>query len=162
MHGISRKLLTFLHVAVAVSVLGVDLVLIALALAGYAMDPGAVYPAAQLIGQRVLWPLALAALGTGAAVALIGPYGLFRFWWVTIKLAITLALSGLLAFVLLPALTAAAQAAAAGEAPSASRQLMLTLGPIASSSLLLTNVALAVFKPKWRLGQAPRRSEVTA
>ncbi len=162
MHGITRKLLTFAHVAVAASVLGVDLVIVALGLAGYAMDPGAVYPAAQLIGQRVLWPLALAALGTCVAVALIGPYGLFRFWWVTIKLAITLVLTGLLTFILLPGLAAAAQAAAVGEVPSQSRQLLLTLGPLASSSLLLTNVALAVFKPKWRLAQAPKRSEVAA
>jgi hypothetical protein len=158
----SRRLLILIHVAVAVSVLGVDVVLIALGLAGYTTNPETTYPAAQLIGQRVLWPLALASLATGVTVALVGPYGLFRFWWVTIKLLVTLALTGLLAFVLLPALTAAAQAAAAGEALAESRQLMLVLGPIVSSALLLTNIALAVFKPTWRLAQPPRRSEVTA
>ena len=89
MDGTTRKLITTLHVAVAVSVLGVDVVLITLGLAGYAMAPGAVYPAAQLIGRQVLWPLALAALATGIAAALIGPYGLFRFWWTSIKLTIT-------------------------------------------------------------------------
>ena len=162
MEGTTRKLLTTLHVAVAVSVLGVDIVLITLGLAGYAMAPEAVYPAAQLIGRQVLWPLALAALATGIAAALIGPYGLFRFWWTTIKLTITLALTGLLAFVLLPALSAAAVAAGAGEPIAGSRQLMLTLGPVLSTSLLLTNIGLAVFKPRWRLSGAPRRSELAA
>jgi hypothetical protein len=89
---------------------------------------------------------------------------LVRFWWTTIKLAITLGLSALLAFVLLPALAGAAQAAAAGEVLSDSRQLMLMLGPIVSSLLLLTNIALAVFKPKRQLARRGRQvpSEMSA
>jgi hypothetical protein len=164
MNGTSRKLLTILHVAVAVSVLGTDVVLIALGLAGYTAAPETVYPAAHLIGTGVLWPLALAALVSGVTLALIGPYGLVRFWWTTIKLAITLGLSALLAFVLLPALAGAAQAAAAGEVLSDSRQLMLMLGPIVSSLLLLTNIALAVFKPKRQLARRGRQvpSEMSA
>ncbi len=164
MHGTSRKLLTFIHIAVTVSVLGADLVLIALGLAGLAGDPETVYPAAELIGSRVMWPLAVASVATGVTLALTGPYGLFRFWWVTIKLAITLLLTGLLAFFLLPALAAAAEATASGAAPSESRRLLLTLGPIASSTLLLTNIGLAVFKPKWRIMRAarPERTEVPA
>lgn len=156
MHGTTRKLFTIVHIAVSASVLGTDLVLITLALAGYAWPAETIYPAAQLIGERVLWPLAIAAAGSGVAVALIGPFKLFRYWWVTIKLAITVVLAGLLSFVLLPALAAAAQAASAGEPVTASRQLMLVVGPIASSSLLLTNIALAVFKPKWRLPRAAK------
>lgn len=151
MNGVARKSLTLLHIAVAVSVLGIDVVLIALGLAGYTAGPGSIYPAAQLIGARLLWPLAIASLITGVALALLGPFGLFRFWWVAIKLTITLALTGLLAFILLPALASAAEATAAGEALTASRRLVLTIGPLASSSLLLVNIALAVFKPKWRL-----------
>ena len=164
MHGTSRKLLTFLHIALAVSILGADLVLITLGLAGLAGDPITVYPAAELIGSRVMWPLAIASVAIGVTLALTGPYGLFRFWWVAIKLTITLLLTGLLAFVLLPALAAAAEATASGAGPSESRRLLLTLGPIASSSLLLTNIALAVFKPKWRLMRAtrPERTEVPA
>jgi hypothetical protein len=164
MHGTSRKLLTFAHIALAVSILGADLVLITLGLAGLAGDPITVYPAAELIGSRVMWPLAIASVATGVTLALTGPYGLFRFWWVAIKLTITLLLTGLLAFVLLPALAAAAEATASGAAPSESRRLLLVLGPIASSSLLLTNIALAVFKPKWRFMRAarPERTEVPA
>ena len=162
MNGAARKLLAAIHIAVSVGVLGTDVVLIALGLAGFSMAPQAVYPAAHVIGQRVLWPLALAALGTGVTLALVGPYGVFRWWWVTIKLGITLALTGLLVFLLLPALTAAAAAASAGESLSPSRQLLLTIGPVASSSLLLTNIGLAVFKPKWRIARRMRRTEVTA
>ena len=158
MHGKTRKLLTSFHIAVAVSLLGIDVVLVALGLAGYSADPATVYPAAELIGSRVLWPLAVAALVSGVTLALLGPYGLLRFWWVTIKLAITLTLTGLLAFVLLPALAAAAQATGAGEALTESRRLVLTVGPIASSLLLLTNIGLAVFKPRWRLPWPARRS----
>lgn len=164
MNGTTRKLVTLVHIAIAVSVLGIDVVLVALGLAGYSADPATIYPAANLIGSRVLWPLAVGSLISGVILALIGPYGLLRFWWIIGKLAITLALTALLAFVLLPALAAAAQATAAGEALTDSRRLMLTIGPAASSSLLLTNIALGVFKPKWRLPHAPttRRGEVPA
>jgi hypothetical protein len=41
--------------------------------------------------------------------------------------------------------------------------LMLTLGPIVSSLLLLTNIALAVFKPKRQLARRGREaSEMSA
>ena len=164
MHGTPRKLLTFIHIAVTVSVLGADLVLIALGLAGLTGDPLTFYPAAELIGSRIMWPLAVASVATGVTLALIGPYGLFRFWWVAIKLTTTLVLTGLLAFALLPALAAAAEATASGATPSESRRLLLVLGPIASSSLLLTNIALAVFKPNRRFTRAAasKRTELPA
>lgn len=146
-----RKALRALHVAISVAVIGADLALTALAIAGLTGDARAVYPAAQLIGARVIWPLAVGALVSGAALALLTPYGLLRYWWVVIKLAVTAALSAALLFVVLPALGAAAEAASAGEAVAGSRQLLLVIAPSGAVGLLLLNVSLAIFKPSWRL-----------
>ena len=164
MNTTTRKALQTFHIAATVGVLGADLVLITLGVTGLAADPRTVYPAADLIGARVVWPLALASVASGLTLAQFGPYGLFRFWWVAIKLSITVLLTGLLAFVLLPALGAAAEAAANGETLSTSRQLALVFGPVASSALLLTNIVLAVFKPKRRLPRLarPERKEAPA
>lgn len=129
-----RKALLSLHIATAVGVFGSDLGVLALALAG-------LYPAAVLIAERLVEPLAAAALASGLLLALLGPYGLLRYWWTAIKLAITVALTGAVFLALTPALERAA--AGAGNPQPAT----LLLAPALATALLLTNVVLAVFKP---------------
>ncbi len=153
-----RTALRTVHIAISVAVVGADVSLIALGIAGLAGDPATLYPAAQLIGARVVWPLALGALASGLALALLTPYGVLRYWWVTIKLAVTASLSALVLFVLLPAFGAAADAAIAGEAVADSRRLLLVAGPGAASAFLVLNVVLAVFKPGGRIGGHRRRT----
>jgi hypothetical protein len=112
-----RKLLVTAHVAATVSVLGADLVLLALGLSGAGgADPRTIYPAAHLVGTRLVAPLAALSLGSGLLLGLLTPWGLLRYWWVAIKLVITAALSGAVLFVLIPRLGAAATAAT-GPAP---------------------------------------------
>jgi hypothetical protein len=70
---------------------------------------------------------------------------------VTIKLAIVVVLTGAVLFVLVPALGATAEAVTGTHEISPAERLPLLIAPAAASTLLLVAVALAVFKPGWRL-----------
>ena len=148
-----RNLLLAIHVAAAVGVLGADLVLLTFGVAGVAgADPLTIYPAARLAGVYVVAPLALVTLATGLPLGLLTPWGLFTYWWVTIKLAIVLVLTGAVLFVLVPSLGATAAAVSgAGPRLETGQLLPLMLAPAVASSLLLVALLLAVFKPGWRL-----------
>ena len=88
-----RKLALTAHVACSVGWLGAVASFLALAVAGLASgDPGtvaAVYPAMKLITVCVIVPLSLASLLTGLVQSLGTPWGLFRHYWVLIKLLLT-------------------------------------------------------------------------
>lgn len=149
-----RKLLLTVHVATTVSVLGADLVLLALGIAGLrGAEPQTIYPAARLVGAQLIAPLAVASLGTGLLLGLLTPWGLLRYWWVGIKLGITAALTAAVLFVLVPRLGAAADAAiGSGARPfTDAERLPLVAAPAAASTLLVLSVVLAVFKSGWRL-----------
>ncbi|HEU4630989.1 MAG TPA: hypothetical protein VFS08_14660 [Gemmatimonadaceae bacterium] len=149
-----HPLLLAVHVATTVSVLGADLTLLALGVAGAAgADPLTVYPAAHRIGAWLVAPLAVAALGTGLLLGATTRWGLVTYWWVAIKLAITTALTAVVLLVLVPALGRAADAATlpAAHALTGAARLRLAVAPAAASALLALNVALAVYKPRWRL-----------
>jgi len=143
-----RKLLLTLHVATGVSVLGTDLVLLVLGISSVrGAAPQTIYPAAHLVATWLLAPLALVALGTGVLL------GLLRYWWVTIKLALTAILSGVIFFVLVPRLGVAADAATAlNPRPfTDAERLPLVVAPAAGVTFLILIVGLAIFKPPWRL-----------
>ena len=151
-----RKLLLTVHVATAVSVLGTDLVLLVLGISSVrAADPQTVYPAADLIATWALAPLAILALGSGVLLGLLTRWGLFRYWWVTIKLALTTILTGIILFVLVPGLGARADDANAARAFTAAERPPLALAPAAGGALLVLMVVLAIYKPLWRLRYRP-------
>jgi hypothetical protein len=80
-----RHLLT-LHLVSAIALLGVDLVLAVLGLAGLgASAPETIYPAADRIGEWLAAPLALACLVTGLGLLLVGPFSLRTNRWVAAK-----------------------------------------------------------------------------
>lgn len=149
-----RKLLLTAHVAATVSVLGTDLVLLLLGLSSLSgADPRTLYPAAYLVGARLVAPLAVLSLSTGLLLGLLTPWGLFKYWWVTIKLAITTMLTGVVLFVLVPRLAVAAEVVSgpAQRLLTNTERLPLAIAPALASALLLLMVALAIFKPLWRL-----------
>ena len=148
-----RKLCLTVHVVTSVGVFGADLSLLALGAASVTgADPVTIYPAARLVGAWLVAPLAIMALVTGLALGLLTRWGLFTYWWVTIKLAIVMVLTAAVLFVLVPALGATADAVT-GATPqlSARQRLPLLIAPAVASALLAVAVALAVFKPSWRL-----------
>lgn len=142
------------HIASTVALLGADVVLVLLGIAGHrGADPQAVYPAAYLVGSQLAVPLALASLATGLLLSLLTRRGLFAQLWITIKLLVTAGLGTALMMVLVPRLEAIAKAANAADPISAADRIPLIIAPTATSSLLLAAIALAVFKPRWRLMQ---------
>jgi hypothetical protein len=149
-----RKLLLTVHVGTTVSVLGADLVLLMLGIAGLGgADPRTIYPAAHLISGRVAAPLAVIALCTSLLLGVLTPWGLLTYWWV----AITTVLTAVVLFVLVPrlGLTADTVSGPASRLLSSAERLPLVLAPAVASTLLVVNVALAIFKPGWRVRSGP-------
>lgn len=152
----ARNALLSIHIAATVSALGADLVLLALGLAGLSgADARTVYPAAYLIGSSIMAPLAVVSLATGLLLALLTRWGVFRYWWVTIKLTVTAVLTLLVLLVLVPRLGAAAGAVGRAVALTDAERLQLVVTPATGSGLLIGMIGLAVFKPSWRLPRLP-------
>lgn len=146
-----RKALLTLHVAASTSVLGAALVLLALGVSGLrSADPRTVYPAISIVESWLVAPLAIIALVTGLAQALRNGWGLTRYWWPAVKLAVTAVLTALVLFVLGPALASAADAAPQGALGDAQR-VRIAVFPAIACALLLVNVGLGVYKPGRRL-----------
>lgn len=151
-----RKLLLTVHVVAAVSLIGTDLALLALGIAGVrGADPQTVYPAASHVASWLVAPLVVVALGTGIAQAVLSQWGLLRYWWVTIKLATTVVFTGIVWFVLVPRLAASADAAAAAQTFTDAERLPLSVVPAVAVTVLVFLVGLAIYKPGWRL-RSPR------
>src|SRR5215218_2354252 len=143
-----RKLLLTTHIGASVGLLGTDAGVLLLAVTGArGRSPDAVYPAAQLIGSLVLVPAALLSLATGVLLGLLTPWGLFRHWWVTVKLALTTAGAVLSLVVLTPALDGLA------DAPGGplTQRLELVRDSGAASVVLLCTLVLSVYKPFGRV-----------
>lgn len=149
-----RSSLLTVHIGATVGVLGADLVLLVLGITGLrGGDPLTIYPAAHLVGAWLVAPLALLALATGLLLAWLTGWGFFRYWWVAIKLTITIALTAAVLFVLVPRLGAAADAVAgpAAEPLTTAQRMPLVAAPAVASTLLVIALTLAVLKPRWRL-----------
>lgn len=150
----SRNLLLTVHVAATVGVLGADLALLLLGATGLSgANSLTVYPAAHLIAAWMIAPLAVVALATGLALGWLTQWGLFRYWWTTIKLALTATLTGAVLFVLLPRLEdmAGAVSATPPQVLTGAERLPLVIAPAVASTLLVLALLLAIFKLGWRL-----------
>lgn len=155
MQSIRRPLLV-LHVASAVGAFGAELVLLALGVAGLSgAAPAVMFPAAHIAAAYVIRPLAVLTLATGILAALASPYGVFRYWWTLIKLALVVVLTALVFFNLVPSLAETAGRASAGAtADGLARQTMsLVIAPLVGSSLLFVAIMIGVFKPFGRVGR---------
>src|SRR6476469_7788565 len=102
----ARKLALATHVATTVGSLGAVAAFLALALSGLAsQDAGirhAVYPAMELITWFVIVPVILASLLSGIVSSVGTPWGLFRHYWVVVKLLLTVFAAVVLLFQLRP------------------------------------------------------------
>lgn len=144
-----------MHVATSVGLVGADLALLTLGISGRSgTDPSTIYPAMRLVATAVIAPLAILALGSGLLLATRSGWGLLRYWWVTIKLAVTTTLTALVLLVVIPGLGRAADAAT-GITPQTlltdAQRLLYVLTPSIALTLLLLNVTLGIYKPRWRL-----------
>lgn len=148
-----RKVVLTVHVATAVGLIGVDLVVLSLGISGLrGSDPATVYPAMHTVASTVLAPMAILALAVGVVQGLLGRYGLFRHWWVTAKLVVTTALTALVLAVVVPGLGRAADSATglSAEALTDGQRAAFVVTPSVTFVLLVLMVVLGMYKPTRR------------
>jgi hypothetical protein len=158
--GARRAVLT-VHIVGAGAWIGMDVVLGVLVftarLTTSTRTEALCYQALELFA---VWPLLTAGLVTLASGIVLGlgtNYGLVRYWWVAIKLALNVLLVTLVAFALRPGLSEAAtygDALAAGT-PTDAAVGDLVFPPIVSSTALVVATILSVFKPWGRIRRPP-------
>lgn len=149
-----RKFALTAHVTSSVGWLGSVIAFLGLAVAGVtSSDDGevrAVYIAMETLGEGVIVPLAFAALLTGIIQALGSSWGLFRHYWVLIKLVLTLGATVIL-LAYTSTLTSLADAATTPAAPGHAGMLP-SYSPVVHSIgaiiVLLVALVLSIYKPR--------------
>ena len=153
----ARKVVLITHIAAAGSWLGLDLALGVLVLTAFTAEAQQAAVAAASIASLATWPLiiiGLLTLASGVMLGLGSKFGLVRYWWVLVKLALNLVLVTLVVLVLAPGTGALAASALAALETGASLELRSTLvfPPIVSSTAVIVAMTLAVIKPWGRVG----------
>ena len=149
-----RKLALTAHVTASVGWLGAVAAFLALALAGLrsanAQTVRAACIAMELIGWFVVVPLSFASLLTGLVQSLGTTWGLFRHYWVLVKLVMTVLATLVLLIHMRPisyvAGVAATTTLSAGDLRGLRAQLVADAG--AALAVLLVTTTLSVYKPR--------------
>jgi hypothetical protein len=155
----SRRCYLIAHIAAGGAWLGLDVALGVLVFtAVLADDPHTRVFCFQAINAMAVWPIfsaGLLSLVTGLILAWWSKYGLLRYWWVAIKLALNIALTALVPLALQPnvedAVRRADQFAATGEGDLSVGNLMFP--PLVSPVALLVAMVLSVVKPWGRVSK---------
>ena len=160
-----RKLALTVHVTVSVGWFGAVAGFLALAVAGLISEDGQTvrgsYMAMDLVTRFVIVPFCLASLLTGVVQSLGTPWGLFRHYWVVIKLLLTV-LSTVILLVHTQPIRYLADVAAQTTLSSADhRDLRIQLIADAGAALavLLVATVLAVYKPRGTTRYGRRRQQ---
>lgn len=157
-----RKLALVVHIVCSVGWIGAIAASLCLATIGLVSRGGELvrgsYVALEALGWTVLVPLSLLSLATGIVQALGTRWGLFRHYWVVVKLVMNLFASAIL---LLYMQTLAALADHA-RAPGGEAMTMADPSPAVHSAaaiILLTVAAvLSVYKPAGQTAYGQRRN----
>jgi hypothetical protein len=151
-----RKLLLTAHITFSVGWLGAVAAFLALAITGLtsrdAQMVRTAYSAMELTARFVIVPLALASLLSGLIESLGTPWGLFRHYWVLVKLLLTI-FATIVLLAKMPLIGYAARRAAETTLSRADlRAVGIQLAVHATGGLvvLLVVTALSVYKP-WGL-----------
>jgi hypothetical protein len=159
-----RKLALTAHVASSVGWMGAVAAFLALSIAGATSHDAevvrGVYLAMNLIGGSVIVPLSLASLLSGLVQSLGTPWGLFRYYWVTVKFALTIGATILLLLHQFTAVAGAARAVtstASGTFPQVGHLRTQLVGDAALAvGVLLVNTILSIYKPWGKISFARR------
>jgi hypothetical protein len=146
-----RKAALTVHVISSVGWLGAIAAFLALAIAGLtstdAQPVRVAYAGMNLVGWMIIFPLSLASLFSGIVQGLGTVWGLFRHYWVLIKLIIT-ALATALLLVHLQPVTAMALVTDLGLSDMNGMRVQLVADAGAAILALLVATVLSVFKPR--------------
>ncbi len=146
------------HIVAAGAWIGIDVIVAVLVLTGWFSGDVEVRSLAyQALATFVVWPMltaGLVSLVTGLILGLGTKWGLVRYWWVAVKLALNLVLCTLIVVALQPGM---AEVARYGQnlltgAPDPDAVSSLFFPPAVSLSTLTLATVLAVFKPWGRIG----------
>jgi hypothetical protein len=149
-----RRFALAAHVASSVGWLGAVVVFLALAVVGLTSQDAQTVRGAYLVMEPAAWyvlvPLAFASLLTGLVQSLGTTWGLFRHYWVLIKLLINV-LATIVLLLYMQTLSSLADVAAETTVSSDDLGALRSASPVlhagAALLLLLVATALAVFKP---------------
>ncbi len=165
--GRRRRSFLVLHILSGAAWFGIDLALgILVATALVTDDPQTAGTALQAVELFAIWPMfgaSLVCLASGVVLGLGSKYGLLRYWWVTVKLAINVLMSTLIVVALRPGISEAAsigERLMAGD-DTAAVPTGLLFPVVVAPTLLLTAYLLSVFKPWGRIGGRTRRDAAT-
>jgi hypothetical protein len=153
-----RKAVLVLHIVSGIGWMGADVVLFILLYTGLTTDDGAIaaacYRAVSVFVPVAVPVLSLGMLATGLLLGWGTKWGVLRYWWVIVKLALATIMVVLVFVSLVPGVNelddadAAMSAAAVRDSlGSATDQRMYP--PIVSFLMLATAAILSVYKP-WR------------
>lgn len=148
-----RKLVLTVHVVTSVGFPGAVACFLVLAVLGLTTSDVQVIRAAYLAMERIAWiaiiPLCFATLLTGIISSLGTNWGLFRYYWIVVKLLITIPSTAILLVHMRPIeyMADAAMGSMSG-ADLRKLQLQLILASAAAVLVLLVATALSVYKPR--------------
>jgi hypothetical protein len=155
------------HVIVSVGWLGAVAAYLALAIAGLTIADALVvrgaYRSMALIGWLVIVPFSLAALGTGLLESLGTRWGLFRHWWILVKVLLTI---GGIAVLLRHMTAVSRMSALAAQTTFATTdfsplRVQLLIHAVGGLMVLLTATTLSVYKP-WGMTSYGRRTALAS
>jgi hypothetical protein len=158
-----RKTGVFVHVTTSIGWLGAVAAFLVVAIAGtWSAEREAVaaaYVAMDWIAWLAILPLCIASLVTGVVQSLATPWGLFKHYWVIVKLAMTLVATAVL-MMHMRAIAGAADAArhASSVAELSGMRVQLAAEAAAGLLTLLIATALSVYKPRGVTAYGQRRS----
>jgi len=152
-----RKTLLVLHIVAGIGWMGVDIALLILLLTARTTDDPMLVAsglnAIRMIVPVAVPPLSLTILATGLLLGLGTQWGLLRYWWVLVKLVLSLIMTVLVFVSLVPGVSqlyVLAATTASADAVRASLGDVLTgllFPPIVSFSMLGIATVLSIFKP---------------
>lgn len=155
--ALTRKTILIVHIASAGVWLGIDVVMAILIFTSIGTSDvhtkALCYEALSLFAVWPLLAVGLLSLASGVLLGLGSRYGLVRYWWVAVKLALNVLLSALVLVGLRPGLARLDKLGhelAAGATTTASIGNMI-FPPIVSPVCLAIAFVLAVFKPWGRI-----------
>lgn len=153
MTAVWRKAVLTTHVTSSVGWLGAVAAFLALSIAGVTNAQTEVVRAAYLGMHLTTWyvivPFCLASFLTGVIEGLVTPWGLFRHYWVILKLVLTVLATGILFVHTQPIDRVAALAMQSSVAAADLRALRIQLVGDASAALfvLVVTTSLSIYKP---------------
>jgi hypothetical protein len=156
----TRRLALLTHVIASVSWLGLDVGLLTLSVTGQISDDPetvrAAYVAMDVFGDTLLIPVALLTLATGILLSVGTRWGLLRYYWVLVKLVLTLGAGTATIFALRPGLDDAARDALGTPPVVGGHATSVLAAPCVALSLYMFMTVLSIYKP-WGMTPFARR-----